>query len=354
MKCLVTGASGFTGLHLAMALRKQGHEVRALVRSTAMMASLDAAGIEVVHGELVDPQSVAAAARGCEQIYHLAAVYRTAGHSHKHYYEVNVGGTENVLAAARKHGCERVIHCSTCGVHGHVKRPPANEQSPLAPSDVYQRSKLAGELKVQEAIDRGQRATIFRPCAIYGEGDLRFLKLFRGVARSRFVMIGPGTVRLHMVHVDDLVAGILLCGTRPEALGEVFLLGGPQAPTLNELVLEIANALAVPAPHLRVPFWPIYAAAYACEKIWVPFGADPPIHRRRVGFFTHHREFDCSKAIQRLGYQPQVTAGEGIRRTAEWYRAHQLSERSLRPAVMPCVFGFGAGDISTSYAIGES
>lgn len=324
MKCLVTGATGFTGGHLAKALRKQGHEVRALVRPKSSAESLEGTGIEIVRGELVSPQDVENAARGCEQVYHIAAVYRTAGHRDEYYHAVNVGGTINVLRAARIHDLERVIHCSTSGVHGHVEQPPANEQYRFAPDDVYQRSKLEAERQVQDAIRKGQPATIFRPCAIYGEGDLRFLKLFRTIAKGRFVMIGPGTTRLHMVHVDDLVDGILLCGSKTEALGEVFLLGGAEAPTLNQLAREIANALNVPAPKLRMPVWPLYALAWACEKFYVPLGAEPPLYRRRVGFFTHHREFDCSKATQRLGYLPKVTLKEGVRRTAAWYRTEEL------------------------------
>jgi nucleoside-diphosphate-sugar epimerase len=216
------------------------------------------------------------------------------------------------------------VHCSTCGVHGHVERPPADENYRVAPDDVYQRSKLEGEMKVREAMASGQPAVVFRPCAIYGEGDLRFLKLFRAIARRRFVMIGRGTTRLHMVHVDDLVDGIRLCGSRPEALGQVFLLGGPDAPMLNDLAAGVARAVGAPNPRLRVPVWPVYTVGWLCEMLCVPFGLDPPLHRRRVGFFTHNREFDCSKARRLLRYAPRVTSEAGIARTAAWYRAQGL------------------------------
>lgn len=316
---LVTGATGFTGGHLALTLRQQGHGVRALVRPGSDVAKLRAAGVEIFEGQLTQLEDVSAAAAGCEQIYHIAAVFRTAGHSDSYYHEVNVGGTLNVLEAARRHGCERVIHCSTGGVHGHIENPPADENYRFKPDDVYQRSKLEAEMEAVAAIRRGQPIAIFRPGAIYGEGDLRFLKLFKAIQKRRFVMIGSGKTRLHMVHVDDMVQGIMLCGSSPNALGETFILAGPEAPTLNEIASTAADVLGVPAPKLHIPVAPIYAAGWLCEMLCVPFGIDPPLHRRRVGFFTHHREFNIGKAIRLLNYAPRVSVGEGIARTVRWY-----------------------------------
>jgi nucleoside-diphosphate-sugar epimerase len=327
MKVLVTGANGFTGLRLAQRLQQSGHEVRALVRPTASTGTLEAAGIEVFRGQLTDTQDVRAAVSGCAKVYHVAAAFRTAGHPDSYYYDVNVGGTSNVLEAARAAGCERVVHCSTGGVHGHIAEPPANEKYRFAPGDVYQDSKVAAEGLVQQAIAQGQRVVIFRPGAIYGEGDLRFLKLYRSVQNRRWVMIGSGETRLHMVHVDDLCAGIELCGSQESAIGQVFLIAGPDAPKLNEIVAIIANVLKVPQPRLKIPVWPVYAAGWLCEKICVPLRIDPPLHTRRVSFFTHHREFDISKARRLLGYDPQINAAAGIARTAAWY----ISQGLLRP-----------------------
>jgi nucleoside-diphosphate-sugar epimerase len=318
---LVTGATGFTGGHLARRLAAQGEKVRALVRDPAQGPSLAADGIDVCIGQLTSLDDVIAAARGCDQIHHVAAVFRTAGHPDTYYHDVNVGGTQNVLEAARRLDCERVVHCSTGGVHGHIANPPANETYPFGPGDIYQRTKLEGELAAVAAAQRGQRVTIVRPGPIYGEGDLRFLKLYRAVARGVFVMIGSGTPKLHMVHIDDLVDGILLCSTSPAALGEVFILAGPQAPTLNDIVRHIARALGVAEPRWRIPVWPVKAAGLLCESLCVPLRIEPPLHRRRVAFFTHHREFDCSKARRLLGYAPKVTPADGIRRTAQWYRS---------------------------------
>lgn len=319
MQNLVTGATGFTGGHLARSLVKAGQKVRALVRPGSKTADLAAQGVEIFEGELTNAADVTAAAAGCGRIYHIAAVFRTAGHPDDYYREVNVGGTLNVLEAAKHHGCERVVHCSTGGVHGHIERPPADENYRFKPDDIYQQSKLEAEMEAVKAIRRGQPVVIFRPGAIYGEGDMRFLKLFRAIQKRRFVMIGSGQTRLHMVHVDDMVQGITLCGSSPQALGETFLIAGPEAPTLNEIASTAAEIMHVPPPRIHIPVWPVYAAGWLCEMLCVPFGIDPPLHRRRVGFFTHHREFDIGKARRLLGFNPQVSVREGIERTVKWY-----------------------------------
>jgi len=321
---LVTGATGFTGGHLARRLAAAGHRVRALVRPGGGTDALRAAGIEIFPGQLTNPADVRNAAAGCVRIYHIAAAFRTAGHPDQYYFDVNVGGTSNVLDAAQAAGCERVIHCSTGGVHGHIEEPPANEDYRFKPGDVYQDSKVAAERLVRERAVQGQRIAMFRPAAIYGEGDTRFLKLYRSIQRGRFVMVGSGETRLHMVHVDDLCQGIELCGTRESAIGQVFILAGPDAPTLNEIGRMIAAALQVPPPRWHVPVWPVYLAGALCEAVCVPLRIDPPLHRRRVSFFTHHREFDIARARRLLGYAPGITAAQGIARCAAWYRSRGM------------------------------
>ena len=117
---------------------------------------------------------------------------------------------------------------------------------------------------------------------------------------------------------------LLKVRTREEAIGQVFILAGPDAPTLNEICSMIAATLQVPAPRWHIPVWPAYAAGALCEAICVPLRIDPPLHRRRVSFFTHHREFDISRARRLLGYVPRVTAAQGIARCAAWYRTQGL------------------------------
>jgi dihydroflavonol-4-reductase len=222
-------------------------------------------------------------------------------------------------------GVSRFVHCSTVGVHGHIEQPPAAENAPFAPGDLYQDSKLEGErIAARYMAEARLPVTIFRPAPIYGPGDLRLLKLFRGIKRGYFPMIGDGRVFYHLVFIDDLVEGILRCGTAEQAIGETYILAGPEYMNLNELMATVAEAVGARPPWLRLPFAPVYAAAAACEAVCRPLGLEPPLHRRRVGFFAKSRAFDIAKARRRLGYAPKVSTREGIARTAAWYAEQGL------------------------------
>jgi dihydroflavonol-4-reductase len=224
-----------------------------------------------------------------------------------------------VLEAAYRHGVGRTIHCSTIGVHGDTKEVPCNEDSPFNPGDIYQETKLEGELKARAAFEGGLPGVIFRPAGIYGPGDLRFLKLFKSVHNRNFRMFGSGNTFWHPVYIADLIEGIDLCGKHPAALGRIYILAGRRYVTLNELVAEIAAAVGVPRPMGRLPYWPLLAGAITCEGLCRPFGINPPLHRRRVAFFVKNRAFAIERAKRELGYSPKVDLAEGVRRTAQWY-----------------------------------
>lgn len=324
MRVLVTGATGFNAGYLARALSQAGHQVRALVRPQSNFDSLEREGIEIFTGQLLEAADVDRAVQGCDQVYHFAAVFRTANHADSYYYDVNARAVKDVLQAARKHGCERVVHCSTIGVFGDIRNPPANETAPYHPHDVYQRSKLEGELHAKAAIRAGQPVTIVRPAVCYGEGDTRMLKLFSTIHKRQFRIIGTGRNRLHLVHAQDLAEGTMLAGSRPDALGEDFILAGPDAPMLAEVAERIAYVLDVPLAKTRIPMWPVVTAAALCEALCRPFDIDPPLHRRRVSFFANNRDFDISKARSLLGYDPKIDSRAGIARTAAWYFKENL------------------------------
>jgi nucleoside-diphosphate-sugar epimerase len=321
LRVLVTGATGFTGGHLVRALRARGDDVRALVRDPSRAGGLAALGLDLVAGDLTDREAVAEAVRGVEVVYHIAAIYRQAGVREDVYRAINADAVRTVIEAAARAGARRVVHCSTVGVHGDVEHPPAAEDAPLRPGDIYQATKLEGERAAAEAAARtGLEVVIARPTGIYGPGDRRLLKLFRGVARRRFVILGGGRVFYHLTYVDDLVEGFRLCAEVPQAAGRTYILAGPDVTTLNELVAIVAQEAHVPAPRLHLPVWPFWLAGAACEALCAPFGLEPPLYRRRVDFFTKSRAFDISRAQAELAYAPKVGVREGVRRTLAWYR----------------------------------
>jgi nucleoside-diphosphate-sugar epimerase len=320
LRVLVTGATGFTGGHLAAHLAATGDQVRILVRSDKR-ALVDSKKFAVVEGDLRDVEALKRAAEGADVVYHIAAIYRQAGLRDEEYRAVNAVAVGNLIEAAHAGGARRVVHCSTVGVHGDVEHPPANEDAPLRPGDVYQQTKLEGEQIARDAASRtGVEVVIARPTGIYGPSDRRLLKLFRGVAHRRFVILGDGRIYYHLTYIDDLVAGFRLCGVVPQAAGRTYILAGGEVTTLNELVGLIAEEARVPPPKIHLPVWPFWMAGAVCEAICAPLRIEPPLYRRRVDFFTKSRAFDITRARQELGYAPAVGLREGIRRTLEWYR----------------------------------
>jgi nucleoside-diphosphate-sugar epimerase len=320
---LVTGASGFTGGHLCRRLQADGYTVRALVRKANRDGGLAREGIQTIIGDLQDQESLKRAVDGVEIVFHIAAAYRQENIPTKEMFAINVTGTKNMLDAAVASGVRRFVHCSTVGVHGNVRNPPANEDAPYGPGDHYQRSKAEGErVALRYASEARLPVVIFRPGAIYGPGDLRFLKLFRAIKMRKFVMLGSGEVSYHLVYIDDLIDGILRCANNENAVGNVYIIAGSESVSLNKLVRTIADVIDVPPPRFRVPFTPVYVAGCICELICKPFGINPPLYRRRVDFFRKTRSFDISKAMRELNFRPQVDLRTGVRLTLDWYRAN--------------------------------
>jgi nucleoside-diphosphate-sugar epimerase len=329
VKVLVTGATGFTGGHLARTLAVRGHDVRALVRPKSLerfaQSATAGAGVSAVSGDLTDAGAVAHAVRGVDVVYHIAATYREAGQPNAAYRAINVEGTRHVLEGALHGGAKRVVHCSTGGVHGHVEHPPANEDAPFRPGDIYQETKLEAETLARNfGAAHPLEVVVARPIGIHGPGDMRFLRMFRGIARGRFPILGSGNVFYHLTYIDDLVEGFRLCGEVPAAAGRTYLLAGKRYTTMNELVALVARELGVAPPRMHLPVWPFWTAGLLCEMVCIPLRIEPPLYRRRVDFYTKSRAFDTTRARTELGFDPQVSLEEGIHRTAEWYRQENL------------------------------
>jgi len=323
---LVTGATGFTGLHLAQRLMEEGEDVVVFSRPTSDTRQLQALGVEVRTVDIRSREEVARAFSDFRQIYHVAAAFRAQHADTDEFRRVNVDATSHLLSLAAEHGVDRFIHCSTVGVQGEIENPPATEDHPFRPDDVYQETKLEGELLARKQMGDpdGPEVTVVRPVGIYGPGDRRFLKLFRPIARGRFVMVGSGESLYHLTFISDLVEGILLAGRHPSASGETFTIAGSRYTTLNELVVLIADAIGVAPPRLRIPYGPVHLASVICDRTFRAVGLSPPLYPRRVEFFSKDRAFDISKVSRMLGYEPQVGLEEGLRKTAEWYRGEGL------------------------------
>lgn len=331
---LVTGAAGFTGSALVRKLAARGAAVRAFVRPGKGPETLENLPARWLGGSMLDPVDVAEAVAGVSHVFHLATLFRSPHATYEELRDVHVTSTMRLAeAAARQRPMPRFVHVSTVGVHGHIERPPADENYPLNPRDNYQATKAEAEVWLREFADReGLPITILRPTPIYGPGDRRLFKLFWMVARSIVLTLGSGKQLYHLIHVDDLTDFMLYIANLPEAVGEVYICGGDEVMPFDDLVRVIADQYGRKPRTLHMPARPALALAGVCEKVFPWFGIESPLFRRRVHFFLFDRSFSISK-MRQTGFQLQHATREGLRETAQWYLDHawiQLGRRSSR------------------------
>ena len=321
---LVTGATGFVGGHLCRELLASGYQVRTIIRRPETQKKLEGLPIEFYPGDLCDAHSLERACEGVDLVFHLGALYREAKFEDKVYWDVNFEGTRRVLEAAKKQGVKRVLHCSTTGVMGSIKNPPASEDHPYDPGDVYQESKTEAEKLVLSWFREGKiDGCIIRPTMIWGPGDTRLFKLYKGVSSRTLPIIGDGKTLNHYVLVEDLARAFRLAAESPASSKNIYLIGGEKIVTLQYAMETIAKYFGVSLFPFKIPVTPILVAGAVVEALCKPFGIEPPLHRRRVEFFVKSRAFDCSRAARDFGYKPRFHFEEEVNYIADWYVENQ-------------------------------
>lgn len=320
----ITGASGFVGGHLAHRLLAEGANVSLLLRpssSNELKESYTKLGAHIVTGDLKDRELLFSALTNQRFVFHCAALYREAKFPDSEYFKVNVDGSKNVLDAAAEANVGRVVHTSTIGVHSHIQHPPASESEPYLPTDVYQESKVEAEKYALSLLASGKvKGAVLRPAMIWGEGDKRFLKLFRGISKQKLPIIGTGKTWTHWIYVQDLVDAYLLAAQKEEAIGQLYIVAGRRPVLLEEVFQQIAALAGVSVLPIRIPAWPIQALGSVVETLCKPFGIEPPLHRRRCDFFVKNRWFDTSKIQSELGFTPRYDFTEEAKIIFEWYK----------------------------------
>lgn len=327
-RVLITGGLGFLGSALASEFASSGFEIKIYNRLGRRSSDFShPSGHSIVWGDIRDAAAVHQAVQGVDIVIHTVSNFREA-RTDDEAYPINVGGADNVLRAAAAHRVNRVVLCSTIGVHGSVARVPANEESPYNPGDIYQETKVEVERRARLfERDTGIPVCILRPASLYGPGDLRMLKLFRMIQRRRFVMLGKGDAFFHPAYIEDVARAFVLGATHDGAAGQTFIIGGEEYLMLRDFVAAIARRLQVPPPGMRIPLWPVDYLARICETACAPLHLEPLLHRRRMSFFRNNRAFTIEKAKAQLGYAPRVGLEEGLERTISWYEARKLLTR---------------------------
>ena len=337
---LVTGATGFIGSHLVDALTGDGVEVTSLVLPGDPASNLRGGRTKIVHGDIRDRSSLAAAMRGIETVYHLAAIsHHDARLPDTEYEAVNVQGTRNVLEAADEAGVKCVLFTATIEAVGLSKDgAPLTEESPQTPRNIYGESKLAAENLVRAyRSPRGMKTVVVRPPMTYGPRELILVdRLFKMVQRGIYPLIGSGKALTEFCYVKNQVLGIRLAAEKGRP-GEVYFISDHRSYTIEEIVGAIGKEVRarVFTPHIPVPVafamgcvFEVLSKVLRFYPFLIPQTGRPPFSRKTVAWTSESKLYcDISKARRELGYTPTYDLTTGIRETVAWYCQHGF----LRP-----------------------
>lgn len=320
MRAFVTGASGFIGRHLVEKLLRAGATVRALIHNRSL--PFEAQGLENVKGSIESVEEWQHALDGQDALFHLAAALGGSLLSEEEFRLTNTEGTRNVLRAAQKAGVKKTVHFSSAGVLGTV-RPghAADETTPVCPQSIYDRTKLEAEKIALSAAGGGLPLVVVRPGWVYGPGDTRTFKLIKAIARKRFILVSGGRTRQTPVHIDDLLEGVILSLDKGKS-GEVYHLAGGEILSVRDIAENIAEAAGSSIPGVSLPLLPAKLAAWKLETAFKLIGKEAPLTRGKLAFFIHPKPLAIDKAVQELGYAPQIGFKTGIAKTVLWYREH--------------------------------
>lgn len=302
MKVAITGAAGFIGSKLSEALKAEGHEI----------VSLDLEGAPPINIE--DKEALVKACAGCDAIYHLAAAHRDDIFPRSRYYDVNVQGTKNIMAAAQENNISKIIFTSSFAVYGLDARTP-NEKSAPAPFNDYGKSKLEAEEALQgwAAEDPARSLTIVRPVVVFGEGNRgNVYTLINQVATGKFVMIGNGENRKSMAYVGNVAAFLKHCLNEKSGT-KVYNYADKPDYSMNELTDVIYAALGKKKTALRLPYLFGLSIGYAFDGLARVSGKSFPVSAIRVQKFCADTTSEAEKC-RAGGFKPEFSLEDGVAR----------------------------------------
>jgi len=323
MTTLVTGAAGFLGSHVARQLVARGEDVRVLMRPSSSNRAISDLSLEYVTGDLRDPASLEHAMKGVRRVFHVAADYRLWAKRSQDIYDSNVGGTKNLLAAAKRAGVEQLIYTSTVATIA-VDRPDLpNEFTDSKLQEMvghYKRSKWMAEREALQAAKEGLPVIVAMPTTPVGPWDWKPTptgKIILDFLNGKM----PGYVEtgLNFVGVEECAAGHLLASEKGK-VGERYLLGAENL-TLKELLDTLAKITGLRAPSMKIPHGLALGVAYMETGFSRLLGKEPQIPVEGVRIARHNMFVDVSRAQRELGFQPGSVAA-ALERAVRWYRAN--------------------------------
>lgn len=343
MNCFVTGASGFVGANLVHELMARGHRVKALVRSTADLRGVAGLDFERVPGDVNDPNTYAAAMRGCDWCFHVAASYHLWLPDYAPMYEANVEGTRKILETAHKAGCSRIVYTSTVGCIGLPKgerrrveiygKPgrwetiftPTDETAPNSEANMsnhYKRSKWRAEQVALKLASEGAPVVIVNPSAPVGSRDVKPTPTGQVIVdflnRKMPAYLDTG---LNWVHVRDVALGHILAAEKGR-IGERYILGHAEGNlSMKQMFALLQEITGIPAPKWQIPYGVAFVAASVDETISKFTRKHPKAPLGGVRMARYKMYFNPAKAVRELGI-PQTPPRQALADAVEWFRAN--------------------------------
>lgn len=331
-RILVTGAAGMLGGALLRRLRAQGETVRVLLRrpDPALAADPD---VDVIYGDLGDPEAVERAVEGIDLVYHVGAAMSGGKAS---FDAGTIHGTRNVIESSLRWGVKRVVYVSSVILldhAGHTPGSPVDESHALEPHaglrGYYTQAKLEAEQLIKDAVrDRGLRAVILRPGQIFGRGAEKFAPAGTIAFAGRWIVVGDGSLPLPLVYVEDVVDALLAAAGHADDAGPIFhIVDSGDTVTQKDYIEACRRVLGPSLRAIYVPEWVLSAAALAAALMSRVTGLNLPLSPYRLKSSRPLGPFDCSAADRKLGWRPRIGARRGFE--------HALLPRAAQPETPP-------------------
>ena len=326
--CLVTGATGFIGGHLAQRLVREGHQVRCLVRASSDTARLEGLDVEIVTGDLTSSRSLSAAVQGCRYVFHCGARVSDWATTEE-LTRVNVDGTRNLLEASVDASVERFVHFSTTDVYGRPDGAAIDEaQPPTRVRNWYAKTKLAAEAEVRRVDEADELETvILRPATVYGPGSTEVIgEIARAIRNGSMLLVEGGRPVAGLCYVDNLMDAAVLALRHEDAPGQTFNVSDGLDVTWKEFTDGLAEGLGCSPVRWSLPFWTANALGSSLEhgyrllRTTTRLETRPLLSRQAVHVLGHNQAFSNRKAREVLGWEPRVHYASGLDATLAWLR----------------------------------
>lgn len=321
---LITGATGFIGHHVVNANLEQGNHVRALVLpDDAGISRLKKQGVEVINGDIRDYDAVRRAVGSVDIIFHTAAIV-TDWAPKKLFWDVTVGGAENICKAAVAANVSRLVDISTCDVFGTDESVVMDETMPLQYwGEPYADSKIDAEKVMRKYHeDKGMPLAMVYPLWVFGEGDQTFVPLLAdAIIKKELIFWREGAI-VWPTYIENLTDLLMLISEDERAIGNGYLVHDGESTTLEEFCAGIAETLGVPPIKTHIPYWSAMTAARVMEFVWRLFRIRmrPLLTTYTVTNLGSRFRFSIEKAERELSWKPRIPYREGFKKTMEWLK----------------------------------